>query len=89
MTDWKVCPRCGVHIVNGGVRFSFKPDKIQPQSELSKKVCQWALAADIRDGTVGEGSTHPLNCINPSYDSTKDYGSPLDDAPDLTDFADQ
>lgn len=79
--DWKVCPRCQAHIVNGGVKFSCRPDLTHTPEYLSQKVCQWAYAADARSGSVPPLSTKPRDCINPSYNSSKTYPSPLDDVP--------
>ena len=84
-SDWKVCPRCQAHIVNGGVKFSHRPDLTYTPEYLSQKVCQWAYAADERAGTLSPLSTKPLNCINPAYNSSKTYRSPLDDVPSLSD----
>lgn len=80
---WQTCPRCGVHIVNGAVRFAFRPDQSRSYDELAKKVCQWAMAQDKRSGTLSELATHPSGCINPQYNMERNYGSPLDDIPPL------
>jgi hypothetical protein len=80
---WRTCPRCGVHIIDGTVRFAFKPTEPRSYDELAKRVCQWAHAQDRRDGTLGDVATRPSGCINPCYDMNRSYGSPLDDIPPL------
>jgi hypothetical protein len=80
---WQTCPRCGVHIIDGTVRFAFKPTEPRSYDELAKRVCQWAHAQDRRDGTLGDVATRPSGCINPCYDMERSYGSPLDDIPPL------
>jgi hypothetical protein len=80
---WQTCPRCGVHIIDGTVRFAFKPTEPRSYDELAKRVCQWAHAQDRRDGTLGDVATRPSGCINPCYDMNRSYGSPLDDIPPL------
>ena len=80
---WQTCPRCGVHIVDGTVRFAFRPDQPRSHDELAKKVCQWAMAQDKRSGTVSEVATRPSGCINPQYNMERNYGSPLDDIPNF------
>lgn len=82
-SGWQTCPRCGVHIVEGSVRFAYRPSEPRSYDELSRKVCQWAVAQDRRSGTLSELSTKPSGCINPCYDDKRNYGSPLDDIPDL------
>ena len=78
---WQTCPRCGVHIIDGTVRFAFKPDQPRSYDELAKRVCQWAMDQDRRDGTLGDVATRPSGCINPCYDMNRSYGSPFDDIP--------
>lgn len=78
--SYKVCPRCGVTILNGeGVVFSFS-NKPQTTSSLSSKVCQWAYSKDLRDGKISPAG-RPSGCINPHYDPLIVYPNPLDEEP--------
>ena len=82
MTQWKICPRCGVNIVEGkGVIFSHSQTP-QTFDTLSSKVCQWAYAQDIRMGKVSS-SSRPQGCINPNYDALTSYPNPLEDLPEI------
>jgi hypothetical protein len=67
------------------VRFAFRPDRPGSYDELAKKVCQWAMAKDRREGTLSELATRPSGCLNPCYDENRSYGSPLDDIPSVPD----
>jgi hypothetical protein len=76
----KVCPRCGVTILDDEVvvfSFSTKP---QTTTTLSSKVCQWAYSQDLREGKISPAG-RPSGCINPHYDPLAAYPNPLDDEP--------
>jgi hypothetical protein len=81
-SPWSICPRCNVRIADGCVYFAHRPDLPSDGKTLARKVCQWAYAADLRDGKIGQGSTKPQGCINPVYDPRTEYG-PYDVIPEL------
>ena len=83
LSPWSICPRCEVRIAGGCVYFSHRPDIPSDGKTLARKVCQWAYAADRRDGKIGEsGTSRPQDCINPIYEPGTDYG-PYDTVPGL------
>ncbi len=71
----KTCKRCGVTIIGDRVVFSFRPDLSATHEELSRKVCQWAYKADKRNGVLPPGAQCPVDCANPLYDPTHNYGA--------------
>lgn len=77
MTDftlpWLMCPRCGVRISGGNVYFTHRPNPPSTGDVLARKVCQWAYAADLRQGTISEGTPRARGCINPVYDINTSY----------------
>lgn len=82
MTQWKVCPRCSVNLVEGkGVIFSHSQAP-QTTNYLASKVCQWAYAQDLREGRVSPCS-RPHGCINPVFDPLAIYPNPLDEMPEI------
>jgi hypothetical protein len=81
-SPWSICPRCQVRIVNGCVYFAHRPDLPSDAKTLARKVCQWAYAADVRDGVSEVKSGRPKGCINPIYEAGTDYG-PYDTIPKL------
>lgn len=82
LTPWSICPRCEVRIANGCVYFSHRPDLPADGKTLARKVCQWAYAADKREGKVTDQITKPLGCINPVYNCDTNYG-PYDVVPEI------
>jgi hypothetical protein len=81
LSPWSICPRCQVRISNGCVYFAHRPDLPSDGKTLARKVCQWAYAADLRDGVIG-ATGKPKGCINPIYEAGNDYG-PYDTIPKL------
>jgi hypothetical protein len=80
--SWSICARCGVRIAEGRVYFAHRPDIPATYSDLSRKVCQFAYASDIRDGRDGvmADPNRPVDCINPAFSGGQDYG-PFDNKP--------
>jgi hypothetical protein len=82
LSPWSICPRCQVRIANGCVYFAHRPNLPSDGKTLARKVCQWAYAADRRDGKIGESTLKPQGCINPVYEPGANYG-PYDTVPGL------